>query len=148
VSQPALEAPGQAACLVEVGGRTFAVEIAHAREAREFTELTVVPLAPPALLGMGNLRGAIVPVVDLGPVLSLSAATRRRVVRTLVVESDAVRLALVVDRVLGVESLWHDPGATTAAAPALERGRFVRGDDTVPILDVSRIVDLVGRWKR
>ena len=148
MSQSALEAAGLAACLVEVGGRTFAIEIAHAREAREFTEVTVVPLAPPALLGMGNLRGAIVPVVDLGPLLSLASAARGRVVRTLVIEADGVRLAAAVDRVIGVESLRHDPGATAEATLSFERGRFVRGDDTIPILDVPRIVDLVGRWKR
>ena len=143
----ALDAPGAPACLVEIAGRTFAVEIAQAREAREFTEITVVPLAPPPMIGMANLRGSIVPVIDVALLLSLPPASRGRSVRTLVVEAGGVRLAAAVDRVLGVESLPEEAGAALEDTRGFERGRLLRGDDPVPVLDVAKIVELVERWK-
>ena len=135
------QAPGALACLVELASRTFAVEIGQAREARVFTDYTIVPLAPPQLTGMTNLRGAIVPIVDLGVLLGLPK--RHGPISALVVEANAVRVALAVDRVLGVEAL--EPavghGESDVASARLERGHLRRGNDAVPILDVVKIVE-------
>ena len=135
------QAPGALACLVELASRTFAVEIGQAREARVFTDYTIVPLAPPHLIGMTNLRGAILPIVDLGVLLGLPA--RRGTISALVVEAKAVRVALAVDRVLGVEALeavlGHGPSEVESAQ--LARGHVRRGSDDVPVLDVEKIVE-------
>lgn len=48
-----------------LGGETFAIDILDIREIIEFTSLTNVPLMPPFLRGVINLRGAVVPVIDL-----------------------------------------------------------------------------------
>ena len=48
-----------------LGGELFAVPIGTIREVIEYSGLTRIPLAPPALPGVLNLRGAVVPVVDL-----------------------------------------------------------------------------------
>ena len=122
MSTPALDAPGVSVCVVDLADRTLAVEIGHAREAREFTELTTVPLAPPALIGLTNLRGTIIPILDLGLLLGLAARPRGRVTRTLVIEIAGVRLALVVDRVVGVElgPVAATPAPEDAATPAPE----------------------------
>ena len=142
----ALDAPGAPACLVQIAGRLFAIEIGQAREARELDDITPVPLAPPGLLGMANLRGAIVPVIDLALVLSLPLTPRARIVRTLVVEARGVRLAVVVDCVLGVESLSDEPGALEETGGLAGR-RVLRGDDAVAVLDIAKVVELVERWK-
>ena len=49
------------ACLVKLAGSRFAVEVRYAREVVVFDGLTVVPLAPPHLLGVVNLRGSVMP---------------------------------------------------------------------------------------
>ncbi len=135
------QAPGVLACLFELASRTFAVEIGQAREARAFTEYTVVPLAPPHLIGMTNLRGAIIPIVDLGVLLGLPA--RRGTISALVVEANAVRVALAVDRVLGVEALERavGHGESDLESARIESGHVRRGNDDVPILDVVKIVE-------
>jgi purine-binding chemotaxis protein CheW len=143
----ALAGPGAAMCLVEVEGRMLAVEITHAREAREFAEITAVPLAPPALVGMANLRGAIVPVLDLRRLLALPPRPRARTTRTLVVETAGVRLALAVDRVVGVESFQEESGTAAADEAPLQRGHVLRGEERVPILDTPKILEQIGRWK-
>ena len=90
---------------------------------------------------MTNLRGAIIPIVDLRLLLGLS--TGAGTVHALVVEANAIRVALAVDRVLGVEALEEEveAGDADAAHSDLERRRLRRGDDVVPVLDVVKIVD-------
>ncbi|MBF0444268.1 MAG: purine-binding chemotaxis protein CheW [Magnetococcales bacterium] len=46
-------------------GEVFAVDIAKIREVLEFTSVTKVPRTPPFMRGVINLRGSVVPVVDL-----------------------------------------------------------------------------------
>ena len=127
-------------CLVEVSGRTLAIEIAQAREARALAVYTLVPLGPLHLTGMLNLRGAIVPIVDTRVLLRLPAHDPP--LQSLVVEANAVRVALVVDRVQGVDSVegpaepWADPLDTGWLQPRCLR----RGDDATPFLDVTAIV--------
>ena len=136
-------APGTSACLFEVAGRVFAVRITEAREVRTFDGATRVPLAPPHLIGMTNLRGAIVPLVDLRVLLDLPPRTGARAIESLVVEASGVRVAVAIDRMLGIEpideALWS--GDVRFDAAGLERGGLKRGDDAVPILDVTKIVE-------
>ena len=67
----ALDRAGTLACLFELASQTFGVEISQAREARVFDDYTVVPLAPSHLIGVANLRGAIIPILDLRVPLTL-----------------------------------------------------------------------------
>lgn len=48
-----------------LGGELYAMSIAHIREIIEFTSITTVPMMPPFLRGVINLRGSVVPVIDL-----------------------------------------------------------------------------------
>jgi chemotaxis signal transduction protein len=79
-------------------------------------------------------------------VLSLGPRPRPRTIRTLVVEASATRIALAVDRVVGVESLPEAPEVPREDAAGLERGRLLRGDDPVPVLDVAKLVQLLRSW--
>jgi len=148
VSASALaQAPSASACLFELAGRVFAVDIGGAREAHTFDGFTVVPLGPPQLIGMTNLRGAIIPILDLRVPLGLPARAGAATIQALVVEANEVRVALAVDSVLGIESLdeWLEPADTAVEVAGLERGRLRRGDVPVPVLDVAEIVDSLGR---
>lgn len=48
-----------------LGGESFAIDISHVKEVIHYDELTEVPLMPPFIRGVINLRGAMVPVIDL-----------------------------------------------------------------------------------
>ena len=140
----ALEQAGTLACLFEAGGRVFAVEVTQAREVRAFEHCTVVPLGPPHLIGLTSLRGAIIPIVDLQLLLGLSMGGDTG--QSLVLEANGVRAAIAVDRVLGVEAL-EEGGEPVLVGEAgeFERGQLRRGDVTIPILDVGKIVDSLSR---
>lgn len=76
--QPA-EARGRAdaqtrVCLLTLGGEVYAVDLRHVREVFEVDVITPVPGMPPALVGVTNVRGAVIPVMDLRRMLNLPTA--------------------------------------------------------------------------
>jgi purine-binding chemotaxis protein CheW len=48
-----------------LGGEMFAVETLSVKEIIEYGQITAVPMMPPSIRGVINLRGAVVPVIDL-----------------------------------------------------------------------------------
>src|SRR5688572_7803523 len=52
-----------------LGGARWAAELRYVREVITLGFVTTVPTAPPGIAGVFNLRGAITPVLDLGPLL-------------------------------------------------------------------------------
>ena len=147
---PAESLPGtrQArACLVKLAGSRFAVEVRYAREVVVLDELTVVPLAPPHLLGVVNLRGSVMPLVDIRPFLGLEAARATRGTRALVVDCAGAQAAILIDEVEGLEPL---DGLAPAGdgddvrAPDFSAGRLEREGGVVTLLDVRRILAALG----
>lgn len=63
----AVPAPGMSAQYLtfSLGGQVFAMEISNIREIVQQSEMTAVPLMPDFIRGILNLRGAVVPVIDL-----------------------------------------------------------------------------------
>ncbi|NVC61812.1 purine-binding chemotaxis protein CheW [Vibrio sp. 05-20-BW147] len=73
----ASEEPGWSALLlVEVAGLPFAIEIDAIREVIEYRKMTRVPLCPPLISGVINVRGSVVPVIDAGLRLELEQRIR------------------------------------------------------------------------
>lgn len=85
--------------LVEVGGRRWAIPTARVREVAAVSTVTPVPSAPPPVVGLTQLRGHIVPVIDLAEGGPRAARPNDPLV---VVELGPARAALLVDRVVGI----------------------------------------------
>lgn len=134
VAQPAR------ACVAALAGYRFAVEVRYAREVVVFDEYTIVPLAPSHLLGVANLRGAIVPVVDVRPLLGLAGATDAREIRALLAEADGLQVGFLIDEVLGLEPLDALTASEDPAAGGMVAGRLERPGGAVDLLDVHAVV--------
>jgi len=106
-------------------------------------ECTVVPLAPSHLVGVANLRGAIVPVVDVGPLLGLTPAPAAREIRALLTEADGFQMALLIDEVLGLEPL-DSLTAPENQTGSMVAGRLERTYGAVGLLDVHALVTAMG----
>jgi purine-binding chemotaxis protein CheW len=100
----------------EVGGRVIAIDVAQLREVVRFEAPTPLPGAPERIEGVIELRGALVPVVDLSRALGGAAVRPGRRARIAVVEIDGLAIGFAVDA--AVEILAVD-GAALADPPAL-----------------------------
>lgn len=140
--------PALRACLFAVSGSRFAVDVRGAREVAVFDELTVVPRAPRQLLGVANLRGTVIPIVDVGPFLGLPDLRPARSVRTLVLRDGVLLAAVVVDTVLGLEP-FDDVLSPEGPAPAGHRphrlfaGWLTWAGETLALLDVPRLLGVL-----
>ncbi|HEY4369131.1 MAG TPA: chemotaxis protein CheW [Steroidobacteraceae bacterium] len=133
-----------------LGNESFGVEILRVQEIRGWSRVTQIPEAPPHVLGVQNLRGSLVPIVDLRTRLGLERVeyTPLTVIVVLSVEDSGNGhrdIGIVVDSVSDVSDLRQDD---LKAAPDLGTGtntEFIRalatiGDRMVMLLDADRLL--------
>ncbi|MCM2475035.1 chemotaxis protein CheW [Rhizobium sp. CG5] len=84
-----------------VEGEMFAAPMAPVQEIIRVPELSRVPLAPASLLGLANLRGRVLPIVNLRHVFGLSEVASTDATRALVINL-GTPIGFVVDRVASV----------------------------------------------
>lgn len=110
-----------------IGEQEFCVDIMEVREIRGWTPATALPQAPPFVRGVINLRGAVLPIVDLGARLGLGTAdpTARHVIIVAQVQNQIV--GLLVDAVSDILTVTdQDIQPTPDVASEMVRN-FVRG---------------------
>ena len=123
--------------LVRVGDEQYALPIGDVVEVARLSELTPVPGAPSAVLGVHNLRGQVVPVVDLGAIVGMPRSDARAAV---VIVDDAGDLAgLAVDALLDVAAV--DAEASGTAEGPLVGSAMIDGG-LVGLLDARRSLRL------
>lgn len=82
-----------------IGSEEFAVDILSVQEINRMMALTRVPQSPPEVEGVINLRGKIIPVVDLRKRFGMSRAEKSDQSRIVVVEVHGRTIGFIVDRV-------------------------------------------------
>ena len=132
-------------------GEEYAVNILRVKEIIEFDALTRVPAMPASVRGVINLRGRVVPVVDLAARFGLyeSQITRRSciVMVELVDNDESVVMGIIADAVSQVLDLAEGeieppPSFGTAISTKFIRGMAETGKKFVIILDVDRALDV------
>jgi purine-binding chemotaxis protein CheW len=135
-----------------LAGEHLAVDIRWLRGVVVVEEYAVVPSAPPHLLGLANLRGLAVPLLDAGP--ALGRPGRRRGGRTLVlvVAAGETRVGLAIDAVLGLDDAGLVvPFGEGTPRPHLELGFGLvrRGDVLTLLLNTPKLLNALrinARW--
>ena len=91
-----------------VGEQEYSVDIMSVREIRGWTRATSLPHSPVYVRGVINLRGTVLPVIDLAQRLGLpqTEITDRNVI--IVVDIDGRTVGLLVDAVSDILSIPHD----------------------------------------
>ena len=119
---------------VRVAGEDYALPIADVLEVAEVGEITPVPGAGAAVLGVQNLRGQVLTVVDLATVFGLGASRAERIV---IAEHDGRRAGLAVDSVTGVE---HLPEASEEIESRHLVGAALADGALVGVVDVNSVL--------
>ena len=132
-----------------LGGQEYATDILRVQEIKGWDTVTRVPYSPNYILGVINLRGAIVPVVDLRVRLALESASFDSATVVIVVRVAGARgeriVGLVVDAVSDVysfsdENIQPPPEAVGSLDQMFVLGLAKHEDKLVIILDIERLV--------
>lgn len=125
----------------EVGGLTVAIDVAQLREVVRHQPATPLPGAPASIEGVIDLRGTLVPVVDLGRLLGSEPLRASRRSRIAVAEVDGIAIGLAVDaaiQILAVQgSELGDPPALAVQSGCAATRAVVRRSDAAPIAVLS-----------
>ena len=128
-----------------LGDEEYGVEILKVQEIRGYSAVTPIPNTPSYIKGVMNLRGTIIPVVDLRSKLSMQEAEYNQFTVIIVVNVGTKVMGLIVD---GVSDVLNIPKDDIQAAPdfgAEVDARFINGmakagDKLVVLLDIDRVL--------
>ena len=132
-----------------LGPEEYGIEILKVREIIGFMRVTAVPRVPPYVEGVVNLRGQVIPVIDLRKKFEMEAAERTSRTCIIVVETQkqesCLSTGLIVDRVLDVleiapENIEGPPAMGPSGATELLLGMGKFGNSVKILLDVDRVL--------
>jgi purine-binding chemotaxis protein CheW len=110
-----------------LGGEQYALETRYVREVVRLTDCTPLPGAPPFLLGVLNLRGDILAVLDLRSFFGVAGQAPTERSRVLVLGGERVEFGLLADaahevRALRADAVLEPPGSVAGAGREYVRG--------------------------
>lgn len=117
----------------KIGKEEFGVDILKVQEIIRMMKITKVPNAPEYVDGVVNLRGKVIPVVDLRKRLGLEQKERDKKTRIIVVELENRTIGFIVDE---VSEVLRIPRNITEAPP-----KIVSGIDSEYITAVGKLED-------
>ncbi|RLT43566.1 MAG: purine-binding chemotaxis protein CheW [Chloroflexi bacterium] len=143
--QAVVPVPEEHLVVFTLGNERYAVDIGDLWEINTMQTITHVPRAPHFIEGVINLRGEIIPVMDLRKRLGLDARAYDRSSRIMVTQTSHNRLGLIVD---SVQEVWKV--SSNLIKPAAEQGAlideaFVRGvaqkeQELIVLIDLQRLL--------
>ena len=125
-----------------LGEEPYALPSMAVREVYPFKGLTPLPCTPPCVLGVINVRGRILPVVDLTPLFGLTKQRPSEQSIVILIKSGELEVGLVTDLVIGVRSLplatIHPPLSTLANS----RARYLQGitSEGLVVIDAAKLL--------
>jgi purine-binding chemotaxis protein CheW len=127
----------------------FGVDIRRVQEINRMIDITRVPNAPYYVEGVVNLRGKIIPVVDLGRKLGLEQKAHDKATRIVVVELEGMVLGFIVD---SVSEVLRIPAASVEPPPTMTVGSesgFIQGvvkidERLLILLDLKKTLGIEG----
>ncbi|HDZ09411.1 chemotaxis protein CheW [Pseudohongiella sp.] len=133
-----------------LGNETYAINAARVNEVLRYTEVTPVPGAPAFILGIINLRGNVVTVINGRGVFGLPNHAVSEQSRIIVVEIEDFALGIVVDKVsaivdLNAQEIEIPPATGNEAGARFIQGVYNEDDELMILVDFSRVTELLPR---
>lgn len=130
-----------------IGSEEFGVDILKVQEINRMVEITRVPQAPNYVEGVINLRGKVIPIVDLRKRFNLELKKHDKNTRIVVVDIGGNIMGMIVDSVSEVLRL---PAGTIEPPPEIVTGvnsEYIKGvakleDRLLIFLDLSKVIDM------
>jgi purine-binding chemotaxis protein CheW len=120
---------------IRLGAEHYALDLDHVLEVVELGEITPVPGSEPTLIGLRNLRGEVLPALDLSGMLGTAGESPPS--RLVVVADGARRAGLAVEEVIDLSQL---PEATATIDSSLVEGGVLVEGDLVGVLNIPALL--------
>ena len=135
---------------LRMGGETFLVAREETREVLGYPAVvTRIPGAKAWVKGLANIRGQLLPMLDLRQFLGSGATTAGRNTRIVIVNHREIPAGLMVDEVLGFRRFAEaefnvEPPPTVIRCDSYLAGAFRRGGEVWPVLSLKSLVESQG----
>lgn len=128
-----------------IGDQEFCIDIMSVREIRGWTPATPLPHAPPFVKGVINLRGAVLPILDLSERLGLGEvqASSRHVI--IVAKVDGHLVGLLVDAVCDIltvseQALQPTPDVACDTVKSFVKGLLALDERMVSLISLDKVL--------
>ncbi len=131
--------------ICRIGQEEFAVDVLSVQEINRLVEVTRVPKTPPFVEGVINLRGRIIPVLDLRRRFGLATSNQTMQTRIVVVSVQAKLVGFIVDSVVEVlrvpkTAIEPPPNVGSSAGAEFTQGVGRIDDRLLIVLDLNRLL--------
>ncbi len=128
------------------GGELYGLSIHDLAEITKPMNTTPVPRTADFVVGIGNVRGTVIPMIDLARRLRLTPQRTPASARVLIVDHDGELYGMIVDGVHDVvpippEAFEPPPGALAGARAGFIAALARHGDEILIILDLAVVLD-------
>lgn len=128
-----------------IGEALCGMDILNIQEINKLMEMTRVPQAPEYVMGILNLRGQIVTIIDLGRKLGISAINQNNENRNIIVSSKDEQIGFLVERISDVvladiEKIEPSPANIGGVQGRFFEGVFKTKESLIGILNVAEVL--------
>jgi purine-binding chemotaxis protein CheW len=120
----------------------YALETRHVQEVHPLRELTPLPCTPPFVLGIVNVRGRILPVIDMKKFFDLPDRGLTDLHRIILVRGGDLEFGILADVIVGVRSLPSDSLQPSLPTLSGVRADYLKGvtEQHLVVLDLDCII--------
>ena len=131
----------------DLAGESYGINIAAVESIIKMQAITQLPRAPYYVKGVTNLRGAVLPVIDLRLRFGLDAQEVSRQTRIIIITMGKVKVGVVVDGVSEVLSIPEEaieaiPPTVSTANSAFLKGIARLEQRLIILLELSKVLDI------
>jgi chemotaxis signal transduction protein len=123
---------------IRAGAENYALPVSTVREVAELGEVSTLPGAPAGVLGVRNVHGEVVPVLDLAELLGVAAGGEPG--RIVIAEDSGRTVGLAVEGVIGVEEI---EGASEEVHSRHLSGAALIDGSLIGIVDLPGLLDSI-----
>ncbi|TYO95535.1 chemotaxis protein CheW [Desulfallas thermosapovorans] len=127
-----------------IAGQSFGIDIASVFEIIRLEKITPIPQAPEYVEGVINIRGQVVPALNLHVLFGTGIGEKTGNSRMIVVETAHNKFGLIVDAVYEVQKVSPDMIKPAPAAIAYSQqyiqGIILEGDNLVILVDLNKLL--------
>lgn len=120
----------------------YAIEAQFVDEVYPFKDLTLLPCTPPFILGIVNVRGRIVPVLEIKRFFDLPEKGITDLHRIILVRGNGLELSLMADAIEGLRTVAMDRLQSSMPTLTGIRSEYLKGitKEGLVVLDIARIL--------